>query len=163
MSLTTSPDLPKSGLYIEREKLTENYLNKRAYIKLRKKMNVSEWIKQQEQEIGHPIYRRIKVAPATEKRFPDGTIIKEPKKPFGERNTWSPEEIGAPNSKKSSRGYSEEDFTDFSLYLKHMPGCYCVDIDTKDLDDCCFADNLFNCGTYYTETKKGFHFSSSCA
>ena len=125
-------------------------------------MNVSEWIKQQEQEIGHPIYRRIKVAPATEKRFPDGTIIKEPKKPFGERNTWSPEEIGAPNSKKSSRGYSEEDFTDFSLYLKHMPGCYCVDIDTKDLDDCCFADNLFNCGTYYTETKKGFHFYIKC-
>ena len=115
-------------------------------------MNVSEWIEKQEQEIGHPIYRRIKVAPATEKRFPDGTIIKEPKRPFGERNTWTPDEI------KAFRGYKVEDFTDFSLYLKHMPDCYCVDIDTKDLDDCCFADNLFNSGTYYTETKKGFHF-----
>ena len=80
-------------------------------------MNVSEWIEKQEQEIGHPIYRRIKVAPATEKRFPDGTIIKEPKRPFGERNTSTPDEI------KAFRGYKVEDFTDFSLYLKHMPDC----------------------------------------
>tara|TARA_R110000803_G_scaffold157221_4_gene221648 strand:- start:933 stop:3740 length:2808 start_codon:yes stop_codon:yes gene_type:complete len=116
-------------------------------------MNVGQFVKMIEKEVGHPIYRRIIVQ-----------SVKGKKKPRGERNTMTPEAIGA------FRGYDEkcqnkgQEYTDWSVALKHCPGYWLVDCDEKTekaLQSPLIA-KLIADGCYSTETKKGFHFYIKC-
>lgn len=121
-------------------------------------VNQHQLVEYLEQEVGKAIYRRIRVK---ESKDASGKIEKEP---FGERNQWSPEQIF------KDRGYPDKDpnsnkvFTDYSIALKHCPGIWCVDVDTKDPAqlECEFITRLRKDNTFYTETTKGFHYYIKC-
>ncbi len=119
-------------------------------------MNIGQFVENLEKEVGVPLYRRIKVLPETAHR--------KKKEPKGERNKYTPDVI------KNDRGYADKHqnthmvFTDYSLYLKHMPGYWVVDVDTKDKAQLSseLPKRLFDAGCYHTETAKGYHFYIKC-
>ena len=118
-------------------------------------MNIGQLVDILENDYG-PCHRRIKVGKEQKK---DGTMKKAPR---WERNQYTQEEIDR------ERGYPLKDndpnkvFTDYSLYLKHTPGIWCVDVDTKDFGNSELIHRLVDSGCYSTETDKGFHFYIKC-
>ncbi len=118
-------------------------------------MNIGQLVDLVEQEYG-PSHRRIKVS-KTQKA--DGSMKKEPK---WERNQYTQSQIS------QCRGYGlkhqdpNKAFTDYSIYLKHTPGLWCVDVDTKDFGNSELINRLVESGCYSTETDKGFHFYIKC-
>ena len=122
-------------------------------------VKVKEWVDALEQEFGKGLYRRIKVV-----RQEDGS-----KRPIWDMNTMSREQVldkqheytpkSKPPYKASGRGYKEsDDWTDYSIFVKHIPNLYCIDYDTHNVEDKSLYKLLMEAGTYYTKTKKGLHF-----
>ena len=99
---------------------------------------VGEFFEVIEARAGHPCYRSINVT----------LDDKGKKRPRGEKNDLSPEQIGA------NRGSGNT----LSLSVKHVPDLYVVDFDTKELDGCALRDFLVERGVSWTETAKGFHY-----
>lgn len=118
-------------------------------------MNLGAFVEIVEQEYG-PIYRRIKVL---DNKKPDGTIKKEPK---WERNQMTKEEIDLDRGYEVKHQDRNKVFTDYSIYLKHCPDLWCVDVDTKDWGNAELVQHLIDAGCYSTETNKGFHFYIKC-
>lgn len=125
-------------------------------------MNIGQFVENLEKEAGLPCYRRIIVSEEEKVNAKGKKYIK--KVPRWEKNDMTPCEIAM------CRGYDVKNpdrgkvFTDYSLALKHMPGVWVIDIDTK-------ADNvlskelpqrLIDAGCYSTETNKGYHFYIKC-
>jgi hypothetical protein len=113
-------------------------------------MKVKDFAKLLETEFGEGLWRKIAVIPAD--KSPDGT-----KKPIGEFNDWTREEV---IKKRMAKIHTPQDGMElnYSLYLKHAPGLYCIDFDTKDFKTPDLYDMLVRQDIYRTETKKGFHF-----
>jgi len=118
-------------------------------------MNIGQFCDAFETEVGHPIIRRIIVK--TEKE----TKSKK-KEPKWERNQMTPDEIAKCRGYDKKNANSQKVFTDYSIALKHCPGYWCVDVDTKDFPDDSLARILAEDGCYSTETNKGFHFYIKC-
>jgi hypothetical protein len=76
------------------------------------------------------------------------------KKPVGEHKNWTTQQI------EQDRGYWKPalGFKCYSIYLKWIPNLYCIDFDEKEIDNSQLYKILKKTNTYYTETKKGYHF-----
>jgi len=121
-------------------------------------ISLKTWVRELEDEFGQGLYRRIKV-------IRDG----DSKRPIWDMNTMSVEDVlnpkyeykpkGKAPYKASGRGFKDsDDWTDYSLFVKHIPEIYCVDIDTHNVDDMSLYDLLESHDAYKTKTKKGYHF-----
>lgn len=125
-------------------------------------MNIGQFVENLEQEVATPCYRRIIVAEESKVNGKGRKYIK--KTPRWERNAMSPAEIAMCRGYDVKNQNKNQVFTDYSLALKHMPGIWCIDIDTK-ADDVLAKElpsRLIDAGCYSTETNKGYHFYIKC-
>ncbi len=83
-------------------------------------------------------------------RHIDVNIINGKKVPIGEKNNMKPGEIMMNRGNKNSKY--------LSLSIKYINNLYCVDFDTKDVNDCEFYNYLNNNNVGYCETTKGYHY-----
>ena len=104
-------------------------------------MRADELIDHIERDLAHnvPCVRCIQV-----ERKPDGTKV-----PIGERNNWSPQQIGDDRGQVTGNT--------FSIYLRHVPRLVVLDFDTLDVE----GDPLWEmcCQRLYcrTKTNGGYH------
>tara|TARA_R110001592_G_scaffold363336_1_gene684318 strand:+ start:5998 stop:8178 length:2181 start_codon:yes stop_codon:yes gene_type:complete len=98
--------------------------------------SIKSFVEEIENKHKIPCYRKIQV-----------NLVNGRKKPIGEKNDLTPEQI------KQNRGSGNT----FSISIKHIPDLYCIDFDEKDV--CCELYDLLNedC-VATTETKKGSHY-----
>ena len=98
-----------------------------------------------------PVIRTIKVIDA--KDSPTGS-----KKPIGEHNDWTQEQIKANRCSLKPSGQANA----YSIALKHMPNIFVVDFDFKEnIQDNEFFQRLKTDQAFMTETSKGYHFYTS--
>ena len=125
-------------------------------------MNIGAFAENLEKEVGTPCIRYIRVIEETKTRK-DGSKYKK-KIPFGEKNNMTPQAISLFRGYDIRSSNPTQCFTDYSLYLKHMPGIWCIDIDTK-ADDVLAKElpqRMIDAGCFATETNKGYHFYIKC-
>ena len=101
--------------------------------------SVKDFVEEIESTHNIPCYRKIKVVYDSTGK----------KKPIGEKNNLTPDEI------KKNRGTGDS----YSISLKHIPDLYCIDFDQQIEDENCkLYDKLNNDCVATTETKKGSHY-----
>ncbi len=83
-------------------------------------------------------------------RHIDVNIINGKKVPIGEKNNMTPGEIMMNRGNKTSNT--------LSLSIKYVNDLYCVDFDTKLVNDCDFYKFLNDNNVGYCETTKGYHY-----
>lgn len=83
-------------------------------------------------------------------RHIDVNIINGKKVPVGEKNNMKPGEIMLNRGNKNANT--------LSLSIKYINNLYCVDFDTKEVNDCDFYKFLNDNNVGYCETTKGYHY-----
>ncbi len=126
------------------------------------KMMMGQFIEQLEAGNPCPCYRRIIVREQEMTRANGAKYLK--KVPRWEKNDMTPAEIAMCRGYDVKNQNPDQQFTDYSLSLKHMPGIWVIDIDTKadEVLEKPLPQMLIDAGCYSTETNKGYHFYIKC-
>ena len=83
-------------------------------------------------------------------RHIDVNIVDGKKVPINEKNNMKPGEIMMNKGNMNSKY--------LSFYIKYIKNLYCVDFDTKNVNDCDFYHFLNDNNVGYCETTKGYHY-----
>lgn len=142
----------------------ENIMMEDSKVETLKQTKITKVIKQLEKDMGHPIWRPIKVMyDSKENKVATLDLNKlDPKtgQPYCcERNNMTIEGL---QKERDEKGWLIErlnkEWNTMSIYLKHIPKLFVIDFDTKELQGCKLKDYCDENQVGYTETKKGFHY-----